>query len=116
MINRKQKRKYAKSISTPQKLAEYAREIENKLRREYTKYYEKKYQEELEKSISDFILSIIYTLHFNEKTKFGNSRIDDFMKDLLETVDMFRRKEAVPGDYIKQLNEDGINLIKERKQ
>ena len=32
------------------------------------------------------------------------------MEDLLETIDMFRRGEAVPADYRKQLKEDGINV------
>ncbi len=86
------------------KLAEWAYQFEEQI----SKHYEQYFQEELGKSIDNFILTIVYTLHFNENTKFGNKRIADFMDDLLETIDMFRREEAVPEDYRKQLKEDGI--------
>ena len=70
--------------------------------------YEKMYKKELGNSIDNFILTIVYTLHFNESTNFGAKRIDGFMKDLLETIDMFRRGEAVPDDYREQLKKDKI--------
>lgn len=76
--------------------------------------YERWYKEELEHSIDNLILTIIYTLHFNEKTRFGNARLTDFMEDLLETIDMFRREEAKPEDYRKQLKDDGI-IIKNKE-
>jgi hypothetical protein len=107
-MNRKQRRDYVKKMNTPQKLEIFSAELEKKLRAEYDEKYKKFYQKNLNESIDNFILTIVYTLHFHEKTKFGNARIKEFMSDLLETVDMFRREEANPEDYRKQLKEDGI--------
>ena len=47
-------------------------------------------------------------MRYNECTQFGGKRIDSFMDDLLETIDMFRRGEAVPNDYREQLKKDKI--------
>lgn len=92
------------------KLADWAKQFEEQI----SQYYEKYFQEELGKSIDNFILTIIYVLHFNELTKFGSKRIDNFMADLLETIDMFRRGEAMPDDYREQLKKDGI-IVKGNK-
>ena len=86
------------------KIFDWARQLEIQL----SQQYERSFQDELEDSIDTFILTIVYTLHFNQSTKFGKKRIGDFMDDLLETIDMFRRGEASPEDYKKQLKEDGI--------
>lgn len=86
------------------KLYDWARGLELQLCQQYNKVYE----EELEESIDNFILTIVYTLHFNESTRFGNKRIKEFMRDLFETIDMFKRGEAKPQDYQKALKEDGI--------
>ena len=110
-MNRKQRREYAKKINTPQKLELFSKNMDYRLRKEYEQAYEKKYQTDLENSIDIFILAIIYTLHFNEKTRFGNGRIEDFMEDLFVTVDYFRTGEYDPEDYRKELQEDGINVI-----
>lgn len=88
------------------KLMEWAMQFEEQI----AKHYEDYFKEELGISIDNFILTIVYTLHFNEVTKFGNKRISDFMGDLLETIDMFRRGEAVPDDYREQLKKEGINV------
>lgn len=111
MFNRAARRNYAKSINTPQKLESFTKHMDIKLRQEYAKFYEDKYNQDLEKSIDTFVLSIVYTLHYNEKCKFGNARIQDFMNDLFITVDCFRTGEYVPEDYQKQLEEDGIKII-----
>lgn len=76
--------------------------------------YDKQLEKELAQSIDDFILTIVYTLHFHESTRFGNKRIKDFMEDLFETIDMFRRGEARPDDYQKALADEGI--IVKRKE
>jgi hypothetical protein len=110
-MNRAAKRAYAKKINTPQKLEGFYKNVDYKLRQEYDKAYEDKFNIEMEKAIDTFILSIVYTLHYNEKCKFGNARIQDFMNDLFITVDCFRTGEYVPEDYQKQLEEDGIKII-----
>lgn len=87
-----------------EKIHDWAMQLEMQLCQQYNKVYE----EELEESIDNFILTIVYTLHFNESTKFGKKRIGEFMEDLLETIDMFKRGEAKPQDYQKALKEDGV--------
>ena len=95
-MNRSDRRKYAKKINTPQKLEQFSNQMNTRLRKEYEIAYQKKYKEDLGNSIDLFLLAIVYTLHFNEKTKFGNNRIQDFMEDLLVTVDYFRTGEYDP--------------------
>ena len=84
-MNRQQRRKCKNTY-------EMARRIENELDTKARNYYEQEYKKQLDKAIEIFIIAIKYTLHFNEKTKFGNERIKDFMEDLLSTVDMFRTR------------------------
>lgn len=91
-----------------EKLVDWATQFEEQMRAEY----EREYKKELGTSIDNFILTVVYTLHFNEATKFGNKRIKSFVNDLFETVDMFRRGEAVPDDYRKELAEDKIYVIR----
>lgn len=115
LLNRDEIRRLEKAAKDKNKikLATWAAQFENQISEYYRKDFEEKYKEELAQSIDNFILTIVYTLHFNEVTKFGGKRIDNFMKDLLETIDMFRRGEAEPEDYRKQLKEDGI-IVKGR--
>lgn len=86
------------------KLYDWAAQLEYQLSQQYERIFE----DELADSLDNFILTIVYTLHFNESTKFGKKRITDFMNDLLETIDMFKRGEANPNDYKEQLKKDGI--------
>lgn len=87
-----------------EKIHDWAMQLEMQLCQQYNKVYE----EELAESIDNFILTIVYTLHFHDSTRFGNKRIKEFMRDLFETIDMFKRGEAKPEDYQKALKEDGI--------
>lgn len=111
MLNRKQRRDYAKRINTPQKLESFTKHMDTKLRQEYQKYYEEKYDRDVTKAIDTFILSIVFTLHFNEQTKFGGKRIRSFMDDLLATVENFKDGSYDPNEYIQMLKEDGIEYI-----
>lgn len=106
IINREEIRRLEKAAreKNKQKLFDWAKQFEEQI----AKYYEDYFKKELGNSIDNFILTIVYTLHFNESTNFGGKRIDSFMKDLLETIDMFRRGEAVPDDYREQLKKDKI--------
>lgn len=94
------------------KIYDWARQLEIQLLQRYERNFEK----ELAASIDNFIITIVYTLHFHESTKFGNKRIEEFMRDLLETVDMFKRGEAVPEDYQKALKEEGIIVKKKGEE
>lgn len=110
-MNRQQKRAYAKKINTPQKLEGFYKNVDYKLRQEYDKIYEDKFNYEMEKSMDTFILSIVFTLHFNEQTKFGGKRIHSFMQDLLATVENFNDGSYNPTEYIEMLKKDGIEYI-----
>lgn len=95
------------------KLADWGTQFEDSIRREYDRQFEKKFKEELSLAINNFIIAIVYTLHFNEKCKFGGKRIDDFMEDLLATIDNFTDGSYSPDEYKKILKEDGI-IVKTR--
>lgn len=107
-MNRQDRRKYAKKINTPQKLEQFAKNFDYRIRKEY----EQKYKEDLSNSIDIFILSIIYTLHFNEKTQFGNARIKDFMEDLMATIDNFNDGSYSPEEYKEILKNEGIEIVR----
>lgn len=92
-----------------------ATQIEIDLRKRIENYYEAKYRKDLGEAIDHFLLAIVYTLHFNEKTKFGNTRIVDFMNDLMATVDSFRIGEYSPEEYTEILKKEGITIIKSKK-
>jgi hypothetical protein len=74
--------------------------------------YEKEYIDIVQHTINNFILVIIFTLHFNEKLKFGKKRIDDFMNDLVATVNCFTNGEYSVQEYEDMLNKDGIHFKK----
>ena len=114
LLTREEIRRFQKAARDGNKehLKDWMKQFEYQIQKQYENWYQK----ELADIIDTFILTIIYTLHFNEKTRFGNNRITDFMEDLLETVDMFRRNEASPEDYKKQLKDDGIIIKKKERK
>lgn len=105
-MSREETRKYLKQLNTPDKMKNYLRQAELKMKREY----EKAYRGQLLKAIDLIMFTVRYTLHFNEKTKFGQARIDDFMNDLIVTIDNFRTEEFNLEDYKEQLKADGIKF------
>lgn len=92
------------------KLADWGTQFEETIRQEYEKSFDETVQKELLSSIDNFITAIVYTLHFNEKCKFGGKRIDDFMEDLLATIDGFKDGSYSPEEYIEILKKDGIEI------
>lgn len=92
------------------KLAEWATQFENQVRAELEKRFEDYYQKQVSDTIDNFILAILYTLHFSENTKLGKKRLPDFMEDLFVSVDMFRTGEYNPNDYKEELEKCGIFL------
>lgn len=70
--------------------------------------YEKEYIKILQDSINNYMLIMIFSLHFNEKTKFGKKRIDDFMEDFVEVAKGFSKGEFNVQEYEEMLNKDGI--------
>ena len=93
------------------KLADWGTQFEESIRKEY----EAEVKKELDNMVDIFILTIVYTLHFNEKTKFGGNRIDDFMEDLLSTIDNFNDGSYNPEEYREILRKEGIKVISHKK-
>lgn len=91
-------------------LYEWGIQLEKQLEEKIRKFYEEKFRKDMSKSIEWYIIAIAYTLHFNEKCKFGRKRLQDVMEDLTATVDLFGTKEYTAEDYLQQLKEDGIIL------
>ena len=93
-------------------LLEWAEQFENQIRIEY----ENAFQKEVSEAIDNFCVAIAYTLHFSEKTKFGEKRIKEFLDDTFVTVDMFRKGEYSPEEYKKQLNDAGIKIFSRKDE
>ena len=72
--------------------------------------YHKHYKEQVNTSINHFIIAIAYTLHFSEETNFDNTKINELLKDVKATVEMFGTKEYSPAEYLKELEKDDIKL------
>lgn len=72
-MNRAERRKKLKEM-TPFQYESRVKNIEKAIREDCEKYYEKEYQRQLGEAIDNFILTIVYTLHFNEKTKFRRQK------------------------------------------
>ena len=78
----------------------------NSLRKEFNDAY----KDELDSSVQNFITAIVYTLHYNEDVHLQHDELNSFMEDLFVSVELFRKGEYKPEDYIKQLEEDGIRF------
>ncbi len=86
------------------KLAEWAGQFEQQV----INLYEKEYKEILAKSIDSLFIAIVYTLHFNEKCKFGDKRVEDFMKDFIATVQGFENGQYSPKEYQEILKAEKV--------
>ena len=65
----------------------------------------------LEETFKDLDIAMMYTLHFNEKTRFGNRRLKSVMDDLGETMKGFYKGEFKREDYKKMLKDDRIKMV-----
>ena len=89
------------------KLLEWGNQFEDQIRQEY----ENAFKKEVADAVDNFFVAIVYTLHFNEHTKFGPKRLNSFVDDLFVTIDLFRTKEYNPEEYKEQLRKDGIHIF-----
>lgn len=112
LINRAEIRRLEKAAKEKDKkhLVEWAKQLEDQIRQEYNKQYEQDFKEEIMQAIDNFMVAIAYTLHFSENTKLGPKRLPNFMEELFETVDLYRKGEFNPLDYQKELEKCGILL------
>ena len=113
-MDRSEIRRLQKAARDGNKLAlgEWASRFEDQVRRELSKQYEDYYEDQLVGSIDNFIIAICYTAVFSEATSWTKENINEYMRDLFATIDMFRTGQYTPEDYIEQLKEYDINLDK----
>ena len=91
---------------------QYDRYVNNK----YYEIYKKEYVVWLEETFEDLDIALMYTLHFNESTRFGTKRLQSVMEDIAATMKGFYTKEFSREEYKKMLEDDGIKIEKmERK-
>lgn len=88
-------------------LIEWMYQFEEQMRQEY----ERAFQKELEEAINNFLITIAYSLRFSETTKFGKKRLNEFMDDLMVTIDMYRTGEYKPEEYKEALKKSGIDMF-----
>lgn len=106
-------KKKADKKNSQEPLREWALQLEQQLADKTKKFYDDLFEKKMTECIDWYLTAIAYTLHFNEKTKFGAKRIQDVMNDLQATIELFSSREYTAEDYKKQLKEDGI-ILRER--
>lgn len=103
-------KKKADKKNSQEPLREWAIQLEQQLADKTKKFYDDLFEKKMSECIEWYLIAIAYTLHFNEKCKFGAKRLQDVMNDLQSTVELFSAREYTADDYVKQLEEDGIIL------
>lgn len=92
-------------------IIKWGQEFEAMLNKKFYDIYKKQYMIWLEETFKDLDTALMYTLHFNEYTKFGNKRLKSVMDDLAITLKGFYKGEFERKDYNKMLLDDGINIV-----
>ena len=94
-------------------IIKWGQEFEDRLNKKYYEIYKKQYMIWLEETFKDLDVALMYTLHFNESTKFGNKRLKSVMDDLAVTMQGYYRKEFSRKEYNNMLKDDGINVLED---
>ena len=115
MFDKNELRRLEKCIKdkNKKKVFEWGQEFERRLNEEFNKRYKEKYMNIFKETLKDLDIAVIYALHFNENTKFGNKRLKDFMDDLAATMRGFYKDNFTREEYRKMLEDDGIKLAKD---
>ncbi len=92
-MNRKERRKYAKNINTPQKLETVTSRMVQARTSEIEKYYK---QRELE-FIDVMVVMTAYTINY--KLGLGKKRLPSLMKSIIDNIDAFRTGHLSPKDF-----------------
>lgn len=95
-------------------IIKWGQEFEAMLNKKFYDIYKKQYMIWLEETFKDLDTALMYTLHFNEYTRFGNKRLKSVMDDLAITLKGFYKGEFERKDYNKMLTDDGINIVEAR--
>lgn len=94
-------------------IRKWGQDFEHRINEKYYELYKKQYVIWLEETFKDLDIALMYTLHFNEYTKFGNKRLKSVMDDIAESLRGFYKKEFNREEYKKMLEDDGIKLMEE---
>lgn len=94
-------------------IRKWGQDFEHRINEKYYELYKKQYIIWLEETFKDLDIALMYTLHFNEYTKFGNKRLKSVMDDIAESLRGFYKKEFNREEYKKMLEDDGIKLMEE---
>ena len=97
-------------------IIKWAQDFENRLHNKYYEVYKKEYVNWLSETFKDLDVAMMYTLHFNEYTKFGNKRLASVMNDLSATMRGLYRNEFNREEYKKALKEDGIKIMEDNEE
>lgn len=98
------------TVFQKQALYQWGKEFEDTVKSELDREYKYSYGRDLGQAVDYFIIAIAFVLHFGESTRFGRKRLGSVLRDIQETVDMFRRDEYKPKDYINMLKDEGIDI------
>lgn len=93
-----------------EKLREWGIDYDRRLKEQYNKIYLERHIERFTQSIKDLDIATIFTLHFNENLHLNEEEIIDFMNDVRATERGFYKDGYTRQDYIKMLEDDGINM------
>lgn len=94
-------------------IRKWGQDFEHRINEKYYELYKKQYIIWLEETFKDLDIALMYTLHFNEYTKFGNKRLKSVMDDIAEALRGFYKGEFNREEYKKMLEDDGIKLMEE---
>ena len=98
------------TIFQKQAIDGWAKEYEKTVISEYKRQFEQDYMKFLGTAIDHYTIAIAFVLHFGETTKFGTKRLNSVMADIQETVDLLGRKKYTAKEYLKMLEDDGIDI------
>lgn len=94
-------------------IRKWGQDFEHRVNEKYYELYKKQYVIWLEETFKDLDIALMYTLHFNEYTKFGNKRLKSVMDDIAEALRGFYKGEFKREEYKKMLADDGIKLMED---
>lgn len=94
-------------------IMKWGQEFEHRINEKYYELYKKQFEIWLTETCKDLDTVLLYVLHFNEHTNFGNKRLKSVMQDITSTMKGLGSGEFNREEYNKMLKDDGINLMEE---
>lgn len=90
------------------KVVEWGMQFENTIKQRYEEIFKEELEKQVHQAIERYMITIIFTLHFNDKLKFDEKTIRDFMQDVVATVDGFDKNEYSLEEYKQMLRDDDV--------